>query len=168
MSESIQTKLKKQSCPKCSGDVLVTLAEDGKGWELAQCTNKDCRVVTHTGCKLCQMNVCEWHELCGTCDNEICGDYRNLDDKPICDDCLTKVTSFSESEKDGLKQLYDHFTESVKYMETILAKVNSDDISDVKEEIGYIFRDSDNGYWNATMESEFKMMGKIYDRLSYL
>lgn len=89
-------KIKTNSCPKCGGDVNWYPAYhidqssgsliETEGYSLAQCTV--CQVVTHTGSKLCQGNVCEWHELCINCGEEICGDYAtNEDGYPFHDVC---------------------------------------------------------------------------------
>jgi len=83
-------EIKKESCPKCNGDIKWTVSfwdeEQTRkaGYSLAQCQNPDCKIVTHTGDKLCQMNNCEWHEICANCGKEICGDHAvNENDKPI-------------------------------------------------------------------------------------
>ncbi len=74
-------EIKKEQCPKCSSDVKYTVAfstihpTKKVGYSLGQCVNPNCKIVTHTGNKLCQMNVCEWHEICANCGKEICGDY---------------------------------------------------------------------------------------------
>lgn len=85
-------KIQPASCPKCSSDIVwyVAWSEnmitnvvdfDKHGYHLAQCSNQSCNIVTHTGSKLCQGNVCEWHEICTKCHNEICGDFMGDGDK---------------------------------------------------------------------------------------
>ncbi len=83
-------EIRKNRCPKCSSDVKWTVAfwdkeqKQEAGYSLAQCVNPDCKIVTHTGNKLCQMNDCEWHEICARCGKEICGDHaENKYGKPI-------------------------------------------------------------------------------------
>lgn len=87
-------EIRENACPKCGSDLKKTIAystygdqTERVGYHLIQCINPTCRIVTHTGCKLCQMNVCEWHEICGVCDKEICGDYGEFDGKPVHDKC---------------------------------------------------------------------------------
>ncbi len=84
-SKGEKYEIRKNRCPKCSSDIRYTIAYseiepfEKIGWSLGQCVNPNCRIVTHTGNKLCQMNDCEWHEICARCGKEICGDFKEDD-----------------------------------------------------------------------------------------
>jgi len=157
MNEIISEIDKKRKCPNCSGDILMTGYKDSDSWINGVCT--ECQIVTHSS-KGCQLQNCEWHVICGKCDSEICGDYREVNSIPRCQECIDKVTKLTAKEVVEIEDLKHHFESQVEYVQTILENKDSLDYV-IDSEIDYVVRDKIN--YNSVFETLKKIQNRNWE-----